>query len=255
MTQQSGAVRSARVGRATLRYYPPHYRQHMHDHDDAHVSLLLSGDLDEDDPRAAHQPSGGSVRFRPHGCRHAARFGSAGALMIAMPYADNVSAPTLNWTRPAQQRAFVAALGRLLGGGGEQAESELVASCLPALEPEATATTPKWLRAARERLAEDPSAVSIAGLADELGVHRVYFSRAFTAAFGQPPSVYRRAMQTQRALGDLVRPTGRLPEAAANAGFADQSHMCRGFAEFLGVSPGKIRRLIAPVTSVQAAND
>jgi len=79
--------------------------------------------------------------------------------------------------------------------------------------------------------------LSIADLAREAGVSRVYLSRAFERQFGVPPHVYLNAVRLDKARALLL--SGMPPAAvAAAAGFADQSHFSRRFKGAFGLAPG-----------------
>lgn len=92
---------------------------------------------------------------------------------------------------------------------------------------------------ARQMLEEttDP-AISSADLEQATGLDRYTLARAFRAAFGSSPHRYliaRRLARAQR----LLAAGAALAEAAAGAGFADQSHFTRHFKAHLGLTPGR----------------
>ncbi len=92
---------------------------------------------------------------------------------------------------------------------------------------------------ARQLLEEttDPS-VSSADLERVTGLDRYALARAFRAAFGSSPHRYlvgRRVARAQR----LLTEGASLAQAAAGAGFADQSHFTRHFKAHLGLTPGR----------------
>ena len=96
---------------------------------------------------------------------------------------------------------------------------------------------------ARQMLEEttDP-ALSSADLERVTGLDRYALARAFRAAFGTSPHRYlvaRRVVRAQR----LLTAGASLAEAAAGAGFADQSHFTRHFKAHLGLTPGRYRSL------------
>ncbi|MNT86708.1 Virulence regulon transcriptional activator VirF [compost metagenome] len=61
--------------------------------------------------------------------------------------------------------------------------------------------------------------------------------RGFAAAFGLPPHAWLQQCRLSRARR-LIAQGRALADAAAGAGFADQSHMTRAFVRFLGFTPG-----------------
>lgn len=92
---------------------------------------------------------------------------------------------------------------------------------------------------ARQLLEEtiDPSVTS-ADLERAAGLDRYALARAFRVAFGSSPHRYLVARRVARAQRLLAEGAG-LAEAAAGAGFADQSHFTRHFKAHLGLTPGR----------------
>jgi AraC-like DNA-binding protein len=92
---------------------------------------------------------------------------------------------------------------------------------------------------ARQLLEEstDP-AISSAELEQATGLDRYALARAFRAAFGSSPHRYLVAKRVARAQR-LLSAGASLAEAAAGAGFADQSHFTRHFKAHLGLTPGR----------------
>ncbi|GLY68435.1 transcriptional regulator [Amycolatopsis taiwanensis] len=93
------------------------------------------------------------------------------------------------------------------------------------------------VRRAREYLdaafAEDVSADELSTVA---GCSRFALHRGFVAAYGFAPSDYQRQLRLRAARRLLD--TGRTPaETAAEAGFADQSHLTRWFKRYYGITP------------------
>jgi AraC-like DNA-binding protein len=101
------------------------------------------------------------------------------------------------------------------------------------------------LRAVRERLADEMLAPpSLAELAAMAGLSRFQLVRRFQRAHGLPP--YRWLLMQRAELARRQIATGAaLAHAAAQAGFADQSHMTRTFVSCFGFTPGAWRRSVA----------
>lgn len=106
------------------------------------------------------------------------------------------------------------------------------------------ATSPTVSRAL-QRLNEAPErAVTLAELADLSGVSRFQLLRGFARAVGATPHAYllqQRVRLARRLLGAGLSPAA----AAAEAGFADQSHLTRAFRRQFGVTPARYRAALA----------
>jgi len=99
---------------------------------------------------------------------------------------------------------------------------------------------PRWLKRVREQLdATIESPVTLAQLAREAGVHRARLSRSFRVHFGCAVGEYHRRVRIRWAAGAIARQTMTLAEIAARSGFADQSHFCRVFRTYMGVTPSQ----------------
>ncbi len=96
----------------------------------------------------------------------------------------------------------------------------------------------------RERLADDllhaPTLVELAALA---GCSRFQLLRRFQQAHGLPPHAWLLQQRLERAR-QLIRAGQGLAQAAADAGFADQSHLTRHFSRQFGYTPGAWRAAV-----------
>jgi AraC-like DNA-binding protein len=82
-------------------------------------------------------------------------------------------------------------------------------------------------------------------LAAVTGRNRFAVHRAFTHVYGMPPSDFQRQLRLREARA-LIAAGTPISEAAALAGFADQSHLSRWFVRYYGVTPGRYQRATAP---------
>ncbi|TDC65542.1 AraC family transcriptional regulator [Actinomadura sp. GC306] len=89
------------------------------------------------------------------------------------------------------------------------------------------------------RLLDRDPAVTVAGLAAEVGWSRKHLTHRFREQAGLPPKVMARVLRFQRAVGLLDGGAG-LAEAAAAAGYYDQAHLNREFRALSGCTPTEL---------------
>lgn len=98
------------------------------------------------------------------------------------------------------------------------------------------------LGAVRERLAEiDSQTPSLDDLARIAGASKYQLLRAFRKRYGLPPHAWLLSLRAERARS-LIQAGASLATAAAQSGFADQSHMTRTFRRYYGYTPGAWQR-------------
>jgi AraC-like DNA-binding protein len=111
----------------------------------------------------------------------------------------------------------------------------------PACGPAAGARAAEQARQLiRARAADDLTSAELAAAA---GCSRFALHRAFVAAYGMTPGDYQRQLRL-RSARRLIAAGSPISEAAAQAGFADQSHLTRWFSRYYGVTPGGYRRAL-----------
>jgi len=100
---------------------------------------------------------------------------------------------------------------------------------------------PSWLDRAvellRDRYLED---LTIANVADGIGVHAVHLARSFRRHFRCSPGEFTRFCRLERAAGMLTRSDISLSEIALESGFGDQSQFTRAFRPGYGHCAGRI---------------
>ena len=162
-----------------------------------------------------------------------------------------VSDPVLAGNLRALHRA-------LLGGDTALRRDELLATAVHSIVrraatrvmlPAAAAITPGSRAAARRvrQLIHDTylDDITAADLAAAAGRSRFAVHRAFTSAYGMAPGDYQRQLRL-RAARRLIGQGRPISEAAADAGFSDQSHLTRWFLRCYGITPGGYRRAALP---------
>jgi AraC-like DNA-binding protein len=93
-----------------------------------------------------------------------------------------------------------------------------------------------------QALQDDPARpVTLAALASLSGLSRFHFLRSFARATGLTPHAFQ--VQARLHLARRLILAGQpLADVAAEAGFADQSHLTRLFARSYGMPPGRYAR-------------
>lgn len=101
---------------------------------------------------------------------------------------------------------------------------------------------PKHIKVIRDFLhAHYNERVSLACLADVVGLNPVYLVRSFRSCMGMPPHAYQTQLRISHAR-NLLRAGTPPAEVAALVGFADQSHLTRLFKQTTGVTPAFFAR-------------
>jgi AraC-like DNA-binding protein len=83
----------------------------------------------------------------------------------------------------------------------------------------------------------------ITAIARDADVSPIRLVRSFRRLYGISLARFIRVLQMQRALSLLCDPAIPINTVAAEAGFSDQSHMTRAFAQTYGSTPAALRRL------------
>jgi len=90
----------------------------------------------------------------------------------------------------------------------------------------------------RDRL---DTGVSLREIADAAGMSQYHFLRTFKASMGLPPHAYIIRLRVKKAK-QAIESGASIVDAAALAGFSDQSHLTRHFKSFYGLTPGQYRK-------------
>jgi AraC-like DNA-binding protein len=107
----------------------------------------------------------------------------------------------------------------------------------------------------REYLLAHPADPTSARVLEQVaGIDRFSIARHFRRAFGTSPDRYRtmRRLALARSAIELGEP---LAAAAADAGFADQSHMTRQFKRAFGMTPARWARIVTSASGLRVPSD
>lgn len=101
---------------------------------------------------------------------------------------------------------------------------------------------PGWIDRAVEMIQDNfPRRLTLARIADEVGVHPVHLAQSFRRFQGCTIGDYLRQIRIDYACRELVRSNTSFIDLAIAAGFADQSHFSRTFKRATGVLPSQYR--------------
>lgn len=234
-----------------------HYPRHIHE--PAYLAFFLAGALTEQYVARASAFVASTVVYHPPGEEHAFRIAEKGlrALTVELPS---------EWLQRLMEgeAAFphrVSSVGGPLAALGRQLARELQAPdpyarlAIEGLVLEVLAgmfrvaagpeerQAPSWLRRAvallREQFRENPRLETVAA---EVGVHPVHLCRTFGRYYHCTPGEYVRQLRIAYACEALARSETPLAEIALQAGFADQSQLCRMVRAHTGLTPAAYRR-------------
>ena len=244
-------------------HYPPGLLQQRHAHPESTLTLILAGGLEEHVGRTHEYARPLSVVIKPADTEHANRVGSAGATTLQLRLPAEVLADELNvlggwrWEHAgpvARQFVRVLAAFRANAQGIEDEVLDLLAAVRP-LEARAAHIAPQWLERVCEEIDDSlPAVMRVHQLACSADVHPVYLARQFRCFFGCSVTDYIARRRAQLAASYLARRDLALSAVAYQAGYADQSHLCRGFRAAAGLTPRAYRKLTdinRPNTSTQ----
>ena len=232
----------------------------LHEHESASFVLVLSGAYRSNADGAAPVSSGPMLIFNPAGTIHRDSFLLASGRFLAVSISDQSLRVALDWAAlPA------AATVRTSGAGvniairfaqecvtpGLASTSTMEAMCWELLSAmsgvslwpdKRRASLPPWIGRARELLHDRCSdSLQINEMAQQLGVHPVYFARAFRHVFRCTPGEYRMRCRLRDALALMQNASIPLAQIALSAGFFDQSHFSAAFRRHFGIAPQAYR--------------
>ena len=224
-----------------IRTYPEGFRQSEHSHEMPVMNVVLSGLIEETTPDSHFITDTWGIYIRPAGLVHANEYRNGPTRVLTIRL---TGAPRDGQLRRATgDRLDVRTLRRIISllqkGRAEQGIPTTVKEIERATRPDRGEIDP--LTPELTRLVASEGVIREA--AREVRMHPGSFSRRFRRELGIPPSVWRRLNRVRTAAGLLA---GDIPLAsvAIDAGFSDQSHMCRDFRNLLGITPREYRRLI-----------
>ncbi len=222
-----------------------------HSHRDAHFVLVVEGAYLTDAAPETGPLCGMSVVYNPPGVTHRDRFASPTGRFACL----SVAAEKLLPFEGAHQLPDRPTLMRDPSAVADffhrafDAESDLDGFSLDALTNVSRSrevldrTPPFWIRKAIDFIESKlPDAISISGVAGEIGVHPVHLARSFRKFLGESPAQYIQRRRLCRAYEMMATTRHSLADIALACGYADQSHFSRAFRKATRTSADAFRR-------------
>jgi AraC family transcriptional regulator len=219
----------------TVVRYAPFQELATHAHGEEGLTIVLQGTFLEESLNGTLVAPAGSVATRPYGMLHTNRFGSEGAVILAViPDHDRFGEPLNEWTRSEIPAAFRA--GLRLAAQDASALPELLAAIAPRVRPDRRAAA-----RARRLLDDGEVRLEVSTLAQMMDIHPVHLARQFRQSYGVSVREYRTIQLVKRATALILGTRTPLSQIAHECGFSDHSHMCRAFRRVAGWSPSRLR--------------
>ncbi len=104
---------------------------------------------------------------------------------------------------------------------------------------------PRWLERAREIIhAHFSERLSLAGIAESVGIHPVHLARSFRQYYHCTVGDYVQRTRIEFTCRKISASDATLAEISSAAGFFDQSHFAKTFKQLTGMTPGKYRESV-----------
>lgn len=174
-----------------------------------------------------HDPGLAALLLRAHALHAETPDGAAGEAAAAAPDA-----------RLARDTLLLTAFAQLLGRHTYERLPEQKAG----LEHAAVARVKEYLRSSFDADASLPS-LCLSDLAGIACLSPYHFIRVFSRHTGLTPHAWLMQLRARKAR-ELLRQGAAIADAAAQAGFADQSHLNKAFKRLLGYTPGHFRNSV-----------
>lgn len=218
-----------------------------HAHDWPVVSLFVIGAYTNHTDLGELSISSPSAIFYRAGAAHRNEVSSAGFEQIEIEFdpqwlgcGSMAAAPVQRWVG-GRMGALARSLAQLCNR--DPSEEQLRAGLRHLIAGGAAAdrrAPPAWVGWVDGRLQTDP-AVSVTGLATEIGRHPSWLGTAYALAKGEGIRDAAARLKVERAARSLRETDLSLAWVASDAGFCDQSHMNRTFRRVLGRTPAAVR--------------
>ena len=253
-------LRSSKVASFELseRIYSPGYQTPKHTHKQALFCFVMDGHYTETYGGKTRECQSSTLLFHPPGELHAEHFHDAGGRSFIVEMAPD-------WLAQIRQHLTVADNSADFQGGVfellarklyreftqlDGASSLIIEGLMMEMLGETMRcnavkhghNSPRWLLQAKEMLhARFTENLTLAEVAQNVGVHPVHLAQTFHKAYQCTVGEYVRKLRIDYACHELATSTKPIVEIALAAGFCDQSHFTRTFKRSIGAAPSQYR--------------
>lgn len=225
-----------------------------HVHVRARIVVALDGTFRESREGTLGEYGAATAIVRPAGERHADEYGSTGGCYVRLAINNaSFASEIISTTRDAVVCAKAHLLGsRLLYEIGEDDQwstlsavglaYEIIAAIGRRADSKAI-EQPRWIAIVVDLLREEHRTTwTLAEIARRVDVEPARLSRAFRRYIGHGIGDELRRVRVEIARRAIATSDASLAQIAADAGFADQSHLTRAFRRVFGTTPSTYRR-------------
>ena len=235
-----------------------------HRHEELQFSLILRGGVSETVGGRMEVGRALSVVSKDSGLFHADRFHPEGAKIarLSMPRSimndlvdSGRSVSDWRWTHdPRVARPFLALVGRAKAdslGSFDVADpdvTDLLAAFTARPAARSAGAPPAWLCQVMAELRDTWNAeTTVRDIARKAGVHPVYLARCVRRWYGTTLGDELRRLRLAASIAMLTSGRSIVSTIAHRSGYSDEPHFCRSTRELLGLTPRRLRSLVAEV--------
>ena len=253
----SSPIRQISGLRLAERTYPPEFKTPRHSHPEAYFCLILDGSSTQTFGSKCRSREPLTTAFYPPNELQSESFGRAGGRIF------NVEMDS-RWLRHFREYSVIGEESNDHRGGSvawlmsklyhefrrmDHSSALMIEGLTLEIIGEASRQfgaaknhTSRWLEHARDILHEQfAENITLAGLAERVGVHPVYLASSFRKKYGCTVGEYRQQLRIEFACRELGKDRSSLAQIALAAGFANQAHFSKTFKRFTGTTPAKYR--------------
>jgi AraC-like DNA-binding protein len=235
-----------------------------HRHEELQLSLILRGGVSETVGPCAEIGRALSVVSKDSGLFHADQFHHEGAKIARLSMQRSIMNDLLEpdrrvddwrWTHdPRVARPFLSLVRRakvdsLRFFDVDDADvTDLFAAFSARPVTTEPGSPPAWLREVMTELRESwNAAITVGDVARRAGVHQVYLARCIRRWYGTTLGDELRRLRLAASVAMLTNGRSSVASIAHRTGYSDEPHLCRTTRDLLGLTPRRLRSLVADV--------